>query len=125
MGKPRLSGEPFLDHPLETARYLADLHLDAPTLAGALLHDVMEDCGVSFEELEQQFGAEVATLVDAVTKLGRMDKQDAQEHDGAALDLDDGPTTKPPVSERCWCPWPRMCALCSSSWRTGFTTCAR
>ena len=89
-GQTRLSGEPFLDHPLETARYLADLHLDAPTLAGALLHDVMEDCGVSFEELEQQFGAEVATLVDAVTKLGRMDKQDAQEHDGAALDLDDG-----------------------------------
>ena len=89
-GQTRLSGEPFLDHPLQTAQYLADLHLDAPTLAGALLHDVMEDCGVSFEELEQRFGAEVAILVDAVTKLGRIDKKGPQEQNGAALIQDDG-----------------------------------
>ncbi len=68
-GQMRLSGEPFVDHPLETALYLANLRLDPTTLAAALLHDVMEDCGVTFRELEASFGNEVARLVDGVTKL--------------------------------------------------------
>ena len=73
-GQTRLSGGPFLDHPVQTARFLADLQLDATTLAAALLHDVMEDCGVPYEELQNRFGAEVARLVDGVTKLGHLDK---------------------------------------------------
>ena len=68
-GQTRKSGEPFVEHPLETAIYLAELRLDGNALAAALLHDVMEDCGVPFEELEERFGQEVAKLVDGVTKL--------------------------------------------------------
>ncbi len=68
-GQMRLSGEPFIQHPLETALYLADLRLDPTALAAALLHDVMEDCDVEYEEIEDRFGTEVAKLVDGVTKL--------------------------------------------------------
>ena len=68
-GQVRLSGEPFIEHPLQTAMFLADLRLDANTLAAALLHDVVEDCDVRSEELEEKFGSEVARLVDGVTKL--------------------------------------------------------
>ncbi len=68
-GQVRLSGEPFIEHPLQTALFLADLRLDADTLSAAILHDVIEDCEVSTAELETRFGAEVAKLVDGVTKL--------------------------------------------------------
>ena len=68
-GQMRLSGEPFIEHPLQTAIFLADLRLDANALAAALLHDVVEDCGIRSEELEEKFGSEVAKLVDGVTKL--------------------------------------------------------
>ena len=80
-GQVRLSGGPYIQHPMETALYLADLHLDATTLAGALLHDVMEDCGISREQLDDEFGPEVANLVDGVTKLNRLDIM-ASESDG-------------------------------------------
>ncbi len=70
-GQTRLSGEPFIEHPLQTAMFLADLRLDCNTLAAALLHDTMEDCNVSFDELARKFGQEVAKLVDGVTKLTR------------------------------------------------------
>lgn len=72
-GQVRLSGQPYITHPLQTALYLADLHQDASTLAAALLHDVVEDCGVSAEDLEERFNPEVARLVDGVTKLTRID----------------------------------------------------
>ena len=72
-GQVRLSGEPFIQHPVGTALYLAELNMDATTLAGALLHDVIEDCGVTYEEVEGEFGNEVARLVDGVTKLNRLD----------------------------------------------------
>ncbi len=70
-GQFRLSGEPFIEHPLQTAEFLAGLRLDANALAAALLHDVMEDCSVAREELEDRFGAEVTRLVEGVTKLTR------------------------------------------------------
>ena len=70
-GQVRKSGEPFIEHPLNTALYLAELKLDSTALAAALLHDVMEDCGVKYEELDELFGSEVASLVDGVTKLTR------------------------------------------------------
>ena len=72
-GQTRLSGEPYISHPLQTALYLADLHQDASTLAAALLHDVIEDCGVTTEDLARRFSPEVARLVDGVTKLTRVD----------------------------------------------------
>ena len=72
-GQMRKSGEPYIAHPLETALFLANLHLDSHTIIAALLHDVVEDCGVSLDEIDRRFGPEVAKLVDGVTKLTRMD----------------------------------------------------
>ncbi|HIN38255.1 MAG TPA: bifunctional (p)ppGpp synthetase/guanosine-3',5'-bis(diphosphate) 3'-pyrophosphohydrolase [Dehalococcoidia bacterium] len=69
----RQSGDPYIAHPLETALFLANLHLDTHTIVAALLHDVVEDCGVSLEEITLRFGPEVSKLVDGVTKLTRMD----------------------------------------------------
>ena len=68
-GQSRLSGEAFFEHPKQTALFLADLRLDASALSAALLHDVLEDCDVTFEELSNEFGSDVAGLVDGVTKL--------------------------------------------------------
>jgi len=72
-GQKRDSGEEFIEHPIATALRLADMKLDTTTIEAALLHDVMEDCGISFAELETEFGTEVAKLVDGVTKLKRLD----------------------------------------------------
>jgi len=72
-GQMRKSGEPYIAHPLETALFLADLHLDSDTIVAALLHDVVEDCDVSLDEINRRFGPEVSKLVDGVTKLTRMD----------------------------------------------------
>ena len=72
-GQTRLSGDPYIEHPLQTSLFLADLRQDAATLAAALLHDVIEDCHVPREELAQRFGPDVARLVDGVTKLARLD----------------------------------------------------
>lgn len=71
-GQVRKTGEPFLEHPVQTAMILAGLQLDATTLAAALLHDVLEDCGVPLSEVEAKFGPEVSRLVDGVTKLGKL-----------------------------------------------------
>ncbi len=72
-GQTRLSGEPYVVHPVQAAMFLAELNLDASTIAATLLHDVIEDCGVTYQDLEQQFGAEVSSLVDGVTKLGKIE----------------------------------------------------
>src|SRR5437762_2487361 len=71
-GQRRLSGEEYVNHPMEVAAILADLELDAETLAAALLHDTVEDTPLTAEAVEQEFGPEVARLVDGVTKLGRI-----------------------------------------------------
>ena len=68
----RESGEPYIVHPLDAALTIADLQLDAVAIAGALLHDVQEDCGVPNEEVKRRFGPEVAKLVDGATKLERI-----------------------------------------------------
>src|SRR3990167_7091890 len=60
----RKSGDPYIVHPLDAALTIASLQLDATAIAGALLHDVQEDCDVPNEELRKRFGAEVASLVD-------------------------------------------------------------
>ena len=72
-GQIRKSGEPYIAHPLEAAAFLAELNLDGHTICGALLHDVIEDCNVTFDDIERRFGRDVAKMVDGVTKLTRMD----------------------------------------------------
>lgn len=71
-GQTRKSGEPYISHPVAVAQTLADMHLDSQTIVAAILHDVVEDTDVPIAELEDQFGTEVATLVDAVSKLDQM-----------------------------------------------------
>lgn len=71
-GQSRLSGEPYIEHPLAVAGVLADLRLDCDTLAAALLHDTVEDTEVTAADLSEQFGAQVAKLVEGVTKLGKI-----------------------------------------------------
>jgi GTP diphosphokinase / guanosine-3',5'-bis(diphosphate) 3'-diphosphatase len=68
----RRSGEPYLSHLLEVAHILADMRLDATTLTAALLHDVIEDTEFPVARIEERFGAEVAHLVEGVTKIGRL-----------------------------------------------------
>jgi guanosine-3',5'-bis(diphosphate) 3'-pyrophosphohydrolase len=72
-GQTRLSGEPYISHPVAVAQTLADMHLDSQTIVAAILHDVVEDTEVPISELEERFGAEVATLVDGVSKLDQME----------------------------------------------------
>ena len=71
-GQKRLSGEPYIAHPLAAAEILAGLHLDADTLIAAILHDVIEDTGIGKEEIAARFGADVAEIVDGVTKLDQI-----------------------------------------------------
>ncbi|MGC1184131.1 MAG: bifunctional (p)ppGpp synthetase/guanosine-3',5'-bis(diphosphate) 3'-pyrophosphohydrolase [Candidatus Dormiibacterota bacterium] len=71
-GQMRLSGEPYISHPLAVAALLADLHLDTDALAAALLHDVVEDTPIAAEQIREEFGATVEKLVAGVTKLGRI-----------------------------------------------------
>jgi GTP diphosphokinase / guanosine-3',5'-bis(diphosphate) 3'-diphosphatase len=71
-GQHRLSGEDYVNHPLEVAAILADLEMDAETIAAALLHDTVEDTNLTADEVRREFGPEVARLVDGVTKLGRI-----------------------------------------------------
>jgi GTP pyrophosphokinase len=71
-GQTRLSGEPYISHPVAVAQTLADMHLDSQTIVAAILHDVIEDTEIGVPELEKQFGAEVAALVDGVSKLDQM-----------------------------------------------------
>lgn len=72
-GQTRLSGEPYMQHPLKTSLFLAELQMDSTTLAAALLHDVVEDCDVKLEDLNKKFGPEITKLVDGVTKLHKID----------------------------------------------------
>jgi guanosine-3',5'-bis(diphosphate) 3'-pyrophosphohydrolase len=71
-GQFRESGEPYVEHPLQTALILAELQLDANSIVAALLHDIPENCGVPIAEIQAAFGDEVAKLVDGTTKLGRL-----------------------------------------------------
>ena len=78
-GQNRVSGEPYITHPLEVAYILADLELDCDTLVGALLHDVVEDTDYTLDYIKKEFGENVAVIVDGVTKLGKIQYTTAEE----------------------------------------------
>ena len=78
-GQVRISGEPYIIHPLAVAQILARLELDAPSLVAGLLHDVVEDTKFTLAEIEKNFGAEIALLVDGVTKLSRIEFRSKEE----------------------------------------------
>ncbi len=87
----RLSGEPYVEHPIATAEFLAERQMDAATVAAALLHDVIEDCDVERGDLEKLFGPDIAKLVDGVTKMNSIDVLTRGDRAGsAALALGDG-----------------------------------
>ena len=71
-GQVRSSGDPYISHPIAVAIILVGLGMDSDTIIGALLHDVVEDTSVTLEDIEKQFGADVAELVDGVTKLANI-----------------------------------------------------
>jgi GTP pyrophosphokinase len=78
-GQRRLSGEPYLTHPLQVAAIIADLRLDAASVATALLHDTVEDTLATLAEIEARFGPEIAALVDGVTKIGQINFTSREE----------------------------------------------
>jgi guanosine-3',5'-bis(diphosphate) 3'-pyrophosphohydrolase len=78
-GQKRLSGEPYIAHPVAAASILADLHLDADTIIAAILHDVIEDTPTPKDQLAARFGADVAELVDGVTKLDQIKFKSREE----------------------------------------------
>src|SRR5437667_12471940 len=79
-GQRRLSGEDYVNHPLEGAAILADLELDAETIAAALLHDTVEDTNLTADEGKPECGPELARRVAGVTKLGRSSLPTDQPH---------------------------------------------
>ncbi|HNX28441.1 MAG TPA: bifunctional (p)ppGpp synthetase/guanosine-3',5'-bis(diphosphate) 3'-pyrophosphohydrolase [Syntrophomonadaceae bacterium] len=80
-GQKRISGEAYIIHPVEVAYILTEIEMDTASICAALLHDVLEDTILTYEEITREFGEEIALLVDGVTKLSRIEfksKQDAQ-----------------------------------------------
>lgn len=71
-GQKRMSGEPYIDHPLNTAKKLSELHLDQSTIIAGLLHDVPEDTEKTIDDIRENFGEEIAFLVEGITKLGTL-----------------------------------------------------
>lgn len=76
----RITGEPYIVHPLSVAKILAESKLDATSLTAALLHDTLEDTDLTYEQLQAQFGLDVAQIVDGVTKLEKLDFSNLLEH---------------------------------------------
>jgi len=85
VGQTRRSGEPYIHHPLSVAQIVAGMGLDDVTVAAALLHDSVEDTGVTLEELGLRFGEEVARIVDGVTKLDRVQFDSKQAQQAASM----------------------------------------
>ena len=86
-GQLRRSGDPYVTHPIAVARLCAELHMDAATLAAALLHDTIEDCGVTAEQLRAKFGPDVTLLVEGATKIEQLPDRalDTEQADAETL----------------------------------------
>ncbi len=84
-GQTRLSGEPFFMHPYEVANILIELSLDISTIIAGLFHDIAEDTTVTISEIRQEFGDEIAKLVDGVTKVGQVDFLSKEENQAENL----------------------------------------
>lgn len=84
-GQVRKTGDPFITHPLEVTSILASYGLDRATLAAALLHDTVEDTSLTLQQIETDFGPEVASLIDGVTKLDRISYTSREEMQAATI----------------------------------------
>ncbi|HUF95058.1 MAG TPA: bifunctional (p)ppGpp synthetase/guanosine-3',5'-bis(diphosphate) 3'-pyrophosphohydrolase [Acidimicrobiia bacterium] len=84
-GQVRKTGAPYITHPLAVAKMLAETGLDAPTLAAALLHDTVEDTNVTLEMIRDDFGDEIASLIDGVTKLDRVRYTNREQAQAATI----------------------------------------
>ena len=84
-GQNRKSGEPYITHPLHVAIYLCELNFDKETIAAALLHDLIEDTDITYEDLKKEFGEEVADIVDGVTKLDKIKYSSNEEAKADAI----------------------------------------
>ena len=78
-GQKRLSGEPYIMHPLSVALILASLGMDEASIVAAILHDTVEDTSLTHEEVEKEFGTTIAELVEGVTKIGKVPLQTKEE----------------------------------------------
>ena len=83
IGQFRQSGEPYITHPLAVARILANMHADCDTICAGLLHDCIEDCDISKEQIALQFNETIAFLVDGVTNLTQVDFKSKSDCDFA------------------------------------------
>ncbi len=84
-GQARKSGEPFILHPIEVGIILADLRMDAETIAAALLHDTVEDTSVTAEEVQERFNPQVRGLVEGVTKITRIEVESLTDEQAATI----------------------------------------
>jgi GTP diphosphokinase / guanosine-3',5'-bis(diphosphate) 3'-diphosphatase len=84
-GQARQSGEPYFMHPCAVATILLDMDMDATTIASALLHDVVEDTVVTLEEIKEKFGAEVALIVDGLTKISKVEYSNNEERQAESI----------------------------------------
>src|SRR5574340_761819 len=84
-GQQRASGEPYLVHPLEVAHVLAEMKLDTNAIAAGLLHDLVEDTAVTVEQIRQEFGEQVAHIVEGVTKISKIDFATREERQAENL----------------------------------------
>ena len=96
-GQVRKSGEAYISHPLAVTCILADMHMDHETLIAALLHDVIEDTQIGKERIAQEFGSEVAAIVDGLSKLTQIEFESNAE-------------TQARTSSACSWPWPQTSA---------------
>jgi len=78
-GQKRISGRPYIEHCIEVAFFLAELHMDSATIVAGMVHDVVEDTKFTLEDIRRQFGDEVADLVDGVTKISRVNFNSIEE----------------------------------------------
>jgi GTP diphosphokinase / guanosine-3',5'-bis(diphosphate) 3'-diphosphatase len=104
-GQRRDSGAPYIDHPLQVAKTLADLELDTATICASLLHDIVEDTSVELADVETRFGPEVGRLVDGVTKLSHAEfehweTEDESRETQVGSDLPVPPSDIPPISPK-------------------------